>query len=164
MSPLRKTLAVLVVIAVAIPLLAQGRKLKKIERPPEAAAVSPPPDVPLPTSQQCESMIRTVVANYRPDQIEEYLHPDFPNRGQFVDAMRRVELEVTNLELRVESIESTRFTPLQRIEQGGQPALVTDCIADVRTRLMFDDPDTGERTVRDPGRTELRIRFSRRAQ
>lgn len=145
-------------------LFSQGRKLKKIERPADPAPQDSAVTGELPTSQQCEEVVRRIAAAYGDVEIEEYLHQDFPNRTEFLDALRRSTLEATNVQLHVEVVEGTRFTPLEQISTHDRGDLVvTDCIADVRTRLMFDDPESGERIVRDPGRGQWRIRFSRPA-
>jgi hypothetical protein len=156
-------LFVLVSILVLPPVVsAQGRKLKKIERPPETRRE--PAVTDLPTPQQCEQVVRIIAAAYGDVEIEEHLHRDFPYRSEFLDALKRTSLSATNVELYVEAVENTSFTPVEEIRDAQQgPIFITDCIADVRTRVTFDDPQTGERVTRDPGRGQWRIRFSRPA-
>ena len=47
-------------------------------------------------------------------------------------------------------------------EAEGQIPLHSTCVVDVRTRLTYDDPDTGERIVRDVGRAQWMLRFEGR--
>ncbi|HUP63787.1 MAG TPA: hypothetical protein VM557_00705 [Thermoanaerobaculia bacterium] len=177
------TAAFVLLGAGALPLFAQARKLDPIRRPPRpqppaeaprepvptTIAPSPVlPPIPLPTAAACEDAVRRVAASYEPSEIETILAANFPNRFELIDALRRASLRATNIELRVESVESTTILPWEIIEQ--RPArdgtifiLASDCITDVRTRLIFDDPATGERTVGELGRGEWRIRFTHHA-
>jgi hypothetical protein len=195
-----------VVLLLAVSLLAQGRKLKKIEKP--ASATQPVSVVPLPSDEQCRAAVYEVALRYGPREIENVLHPDFPNREELIDAIRRADLRVTNVRLEVESIESTKLEPWQPASADDQRAsaavasgaptqeltsprpppgtststtsagtrpsttaaapvastqvsFVSDCIADVRSRLVFEDINTGLRIVHPAGRAEWRLRFAR---
>ena len=146
----------------------QAREFEKIEVPEEqeGETTRAPEEIApsLPTDQACEEAVRAIAGAYEPGRLEEYLHEEFPNRSELLDALRRADLRVTNIELFVESVEGTRILPWQIVEeestdQGTRYHLASDCVADVRTRLVFEDPETGERTVRDVGRAEWRVRF-----
>jgi len=119
----------------------------------------------LPTPAECQEAVRRIAAAYAPDSVDELaplLARDFPNRSEFLDALRRADLRVSRLELRVESVERTLIQPWTHDE--GPNVWSADCIADVRTRLIYDDPATGKRTVSDPDRAEWQIRFYARSK
>ncbi|HSN67930.1 MAG TPA: hypothetical protein VLV48_01710 [Thermoanaerobaculia bacterium] len=152
-------------LAGALPVSAQARRIKKIEKPPAPAAptpatpATPAPAAPAPAidpavAAPCREAVGRIAASYGPD-MGAMLHREFPNREHFLDELRRADLRATRLALIVESIESIRVEP--SAEDSGVESI--DCIADVRTRLTWDDPDTGERTVEEPGRAEWRIRL-----
>jgi hypothetical protein len=133
----------------------QGRTIQKIPGPtqPEGEVLDDLPDLERAT---CEDAVHEIAAAYGPDEIGTWLHDRFPNRAELLDALARLDLRVLNLELRVESLERIVVLPWRRID--GE--VVSDCVATVRTRLVFDDPGTGERTVEEPRRAQWRIRFS----
>lgn len=186
----------IVTLVVSTGVLAQGRRIRKIERPVATAATT----APLPTDEQCRAAVFEVARRYSPREIATVLHPEFPNRDSLIDAMRRADLRVTNMRLEIESIESTKLLPwsepaaadrraaaevarapaTRQVESPRTPPLVSgsaagsvrgdglvelssvsDCIADVQTRLVFESSDTGARTVLPAGRAEWRLRFAR---
>ena len=158
-------------------LLAQeSRRLKRIERPAAQAPLYQGPAIPLPTREQCEAAVRRIADDYGPGGLERHLADEFPYREELLDELEKVALYATRIELDVESIESVKLEPWRLavaepggaseppasdggMEEGEGVTLFSDCIADVRTRLSFDDPDTGSRTVRDVGRAQWRLRF-----
>lgn len=145
------SVALIFMIAASGEAWAQARSLKKIRPNPPAAA----PDA-TPSPMQAESCIQAVhqiAAAWSQARIDEVLHEDFPNRDELIDTIRRETVGVTNVTLTVEAVTSTSFTPAREVK-GRR---VTDCIADVVTRLLFDDPETGERVRREPGRAQWRI-------
>jgi hypothetical protein len=160
----------------AIQLHAQGRKLRPIERPPappvagDAAtpplplAAEPATAIPaiaepeLPERQVCEEAVRRIAAAYRPGTLEAQLHPEFRYRHELLQALGQAELRASNLELQVEAIESIRFSAPFR-ERDGTPAV--DCFAGLHYRLLFDEPESGQRIATASGRGEWQIRFTR---
>jgi hypothetical protein len=154
-----KVLTVVAAAALAVVLfpdraVAQARKLNPIEKPKEGrAATGELP--PLPSPGVCQQFVQRAVRAWGKPELTDILDPSFPNRGELLDAIARATVRASNLELRLESIENTRYTPWQQAGNG----IATDCIADVRTRVTFDDPATGQRTVRNPSRSEWRVRF-----
>lgn len=153
-------------VAMAGPVLPQGRTVQPIPTRPRAESREPVPAElapPLPAREECELSVRAVAAAYGSADLEPLLHERFPNRNELLDALDRLNLRVTGIELVVESIESLRVLPWQAAgrRRGGETGILTaDCIVDLRTRLVFDDLETGERTVTDPARTEWRLRFT----
>lgn len=145
--------AVALACALAIPsfAFAQGRTLKPIQRQQAAA---PATAAPLPP-EACVAAVHQIAEAWADARLEEVLHPDFPNRAELLDAIRRAALRATNVALVIESVPSTRYTPPE--SRGGRQ--VTDCIADVVTRVMWDDPQTGKRRRGDEGRAQWQIEF-----
>lgn len=152
------------------PLPPQGRTVQPIPTRPRTESSAPvPADLapPLPTREECELSARAVAAAYGSTDLEPLLHERFPNREELLDALDRLNLRATGIELEVESIESLRVLPWQAAgrRRGGETGILTaDCIVDLRTRLVFDDLETGERTVTDPARAEWRLRFTAEAE
>jgi len=163
-SPARGVLSVAALcLLIATPLFSQARKLKRIKRPaPTVEQKAARGDLPpLPDHSLCEARVREIAKSYGAGDIAHFLAADFPNRGEFLDALERARQRATSIELLIESIESTRYTTWKKEEPptGATAAVSTVCIAEVRTRLVFDDAETGERTVSNPSRTEWQIRF-----
>ncbi len=157
--PVLSLIFVLVPPRAAVP---QGRELKKIPRPPKVNEAMPLSAEQLPGSAQCEAAVRRVARAWgSAEDLDPLLMPEFPNRSQFLDATRRARLQATNIELEVEAIVGTHFTPPEVVSTDEGERIVTDCIAEVTSRVIFDDPETGERITRDPGHAQWRIRFSR---
>jgi hypothetical protein len=178
-SPMKRAGALVPLILLAaigaIELHAQGRKLRPIERPPappvEGEAATPPlplaaepataiPGIAkpeLPERQACEKAVRRIAAAYRPGTLETQLHPDFLYRHELLQALGQAELRASNLELRLEALESIRFSAPLR-EPDGTPAI--DCYADLHYRLLYDEVESGQRVTTPPGRAEWRIRFT----
>jgi hypothetical protein len=197
-------LTALLALALAVPAAGQEtRRLRRIERPTPTAQLYQGPAVPPPTREQCETAVRRIAADYGPGGLEPHLALEFPYREELLDALERVALEATRIELRVESVEGVEIEPWRlaatgparagqasagqggggatgegalarpggtaaapgavdgeaTVEGPAAPELFADCIADVRTRLAFDDARTGLRTVRDVGRAQWRVRF-----
>ncbi len=147
----------------------QGRTLKRIktvesaELPDEVAAIA----ADLPERQQCVDAAYDIAAAYGAD-VESVLHEDFPNRAEFINALQRSALRVSSLELAVESVEAARIQPWQLLgsEEGDDNTvytLVSDCIVDIRMRVVFDGSTSGQRAVSDVVRGEWRIRFTSEA-
>lgn len=128
---------------------AQGRTARKIRVPEKAATTSGV------TPDQCRAAVHDIARRWGSENLRQALHPDFPNRSELLDAVRRSTLRGTNVALAVEAVEGTRLVP----SKDGRS---TDCIADVSTRLQFDDPATGQRQSGNPGRAQWRIRFEPR--
>jgi hypothetical protein len=143
----------------------ETRRLRRIERPAPAAPLYQGPALPLPTREQCEAAVRRIAADYGPGGLEPHLAPEFPYREELLDVLERVALVATRIELRVESVESVEIEPWRLTPRGpagageGEREVFSDCLADVRTRLSFDDPETARRIVRDVGRAQWRVRF-----
>jgi hypothetical protein len=142
----------------------ETRQMRRIERPTAKAPLYQGPAVPLPTRESCEEAVRRIADDYGPGGLERWLAPDFPNREEVLDLLEKVALYATRIELTIESIESLKIEPWRVDEatskNADQPLVIfSDCIADVRTRLNFDDPATGTRTVRDVGRAQWRLRY-----
>lgn len=158
LSPSRRHLGLLTLLCVLlVPQVADGqaRTIERIRTPsaPEGEVL----DLPDPERAACEDAVHEIAAAYGPDELGPWLHERFPNRSELLDALARLDLRVINLELRVESIERIVVLPWRRIDDE----TVADCVATVRTRLVFDDPETGERTVEEPRQAQWRIRFTR---
>lgn len=144
----------------------ESRHMRHIERPQkpkEAGPLYQGPPVPLPTREACEQAVRAVAGAYKPGgSLGAWLAADFPNREELLDALERVAPHATNVKLEVESVESVKIEPW-RVDQAtstkGAQHIVSDCTADVRTRLTFEDPATGLRTVRDVGRAQWFLRY-----
>lgn len=126
---------------------AQGRTARKIRTPQKPAA-----GASAVTPEQCREAVHKIAGAWGSESLRLALHPDFPNRSELMDSVRRSTLRGTNVVLSVEAVEGTRFTP----SKDGRS---TDCIADISTRLQFDDPATGERRSANVGRAQWRIRF-----
>jgi hypothetical protein len=145
----------------------QGRRLRRIEtveRPLSEVYDAAPP---LPGVYRCEDAIRTIAAAYGAGDIDRYLDEEFPNRAELLDALQRADLRVTNVELRVESVENARFLPWLLLDTtiDGDRTIHTigaDCVAEVRLRAAFDGAASGERAVTDVSSGEWRVRFTRR--
>jgi hypothetical protein len=165
---IRLRLLVVATIALCLPVAPadaqQGRRLRRIERPATRGPLYAG-DVPLPTRASCERAVRRIAAAYRPGgELGPWLAPDFPNREELLAALERVALHATQVRLEIESIESIRVEPWRVDEAKSKPRLrhlVAECVADVRTRLSFDDPATGRRAVRSVGRAQWRLRYER---
>jgi len=142
----------------------ETRTIRRIDRPAARAPLYEGPAGPLPTRESCEAAVRGIAEDYGPGGLERWLGPDFPNREEVLDLLERVALYATRIELTVESIESVKIEPWRVAEEAGKTpdggALIfSECVADVRTRISFDDPATGRKTVRDVGRAQWRLRY-----
>jgi len=134
--------AVLALLAEAA--MAQGRTVRKIKGAEKTAASTVTPE-------QCTAAVHQIAGRWGSEGLRDALHPDFPNRAELIDSIRRSTLRSSNVALSVEAITGTR---LVAAKDGS-----TDCIADVSTRLQFDDPATGQRQTGQVGRAQWRIRF-----
>lgn len=143
-------------LAAAIPSdgFGQARTLKKItpKPPAETREAAPPQEEVLPRDACIES-VHEIAAAWGEGTIDRVLHPDFPNRTELVDAIRRASLDASNITLSVESVPSIRYTPVE-VRRGKR---VTECIAEVVTRLLWEDPRSGERKRGGEGRAQWRI-------
>lgn len=169
--PRRLALVVAVValchLAVApLELEGQGRRLRRIEVP-EGETADLPGELlpPLPTREACIETVEAVADAYGSPELRDLLAEDFPNRSEFLDAISRAKQRVSGLELRIESIESTRILPWRVVataEADGATVygLQADCVADVRFRAVFDGSTSGQRAVTEPQRDEWRIVFT----
>lgn len=141
-------LAALLVTGLLESLLAQGRTVRKIKVPEKpksgASTISP---------EQCREAVHKIARAWGGESLRRALHTQFPNRSELIDSVRRATLRGTNVALSVEAVEGVRFTP----SKDGRS---TECIADVSTRLQFDDPATGQRQSGDVGRAQWRISFA----
>jgi hypothetical protein len=135
----------------------EARQLGRIQRPKAEAPLYTGRPLALPTREACEQAVRTIAGDYRPGGLDRHLADEFLYRQELLDLLAKVAVYATRIELRVESIESVRVDPWR--VAPGRKTLTSDCLADVRTRLTFDDPSTGIRTVRDVGRAQWRVRF-----
>jgi hypothetical protein len=171
-----RRLAFMVVFAVAF-IAATGwaqesRRIRRIPVPPtavpadaakvEAERLPPPPSRP-----EVENAARQVADAYGHSELERMLARDFPNREELLDALRRIQNRATDIRLYVESVERVEIGAWQVAEGAdpkaeGQIPLRSTCVVDVRTRLTYDDPDTGQRVVRDVGRAQWVLRFEGR--
>jgi hypothetical protein len=147
----------------------ESRQIRRIQRPEASAQPYDGPAPSLPTRKECERAVRQIASDYGPGGLEQHLAPEFPYREEVLDALDKVALYATRIELVVESVESVRVEPWRLLPPSGADAtaqpgrvLAADCLADVRTRLTFDDPATGQRTVRDVGRAQWRLRIRAR--
>lgn len=143
----RLALLLIIVAAVPEPGSGQGRSVRKIRTADKPAATATPG-----TAEACTAAVHQIARSWGTDALRRNLHPDFPNAPELVDSIRRATLRATNITLVVESVEGMNFTP----SKDGRS---TDCIAEVSTRLMFDDPQSGERRTGTTGRAQWRIRF-----
>jgi len=134
----------------------ETRRLGRIQRPKAEAPLYTGRPLPLPTREACEQAVRAIASDYRPGGLDRHLADEFPYRQELLDLLSKAAVYATRIELAVESIESVRVDPWR---VGAGKKLTSDCLADVRTRLTFDDPSTGIRTVRDVGRAQWRVRF-----
>jgi hypothetical protein len=138
----------------------ESRRLRRIpvaESTPAAEAYRG--ELALPTRAACEAAARQIAADYGPRRLEPWLSPRFPYREELVDALDRVGLEATVIELVVESIERVEVGPWVVIRREDAPLLRSECLVDLRARLAFEDPASGRRVVRDVLRGEWRIEF-----
>ena len=140
--------------------------MRHIERPQVHRDVGPLYEgkpVPLPSREACEQSVRKVAAAYRPGRtLGSWLAADFPNREELLDALERAAPHATRVTLEVESIESAKIEPWRldaRKSKPGEQHIVVNCVADVRTRLSYDDPASGQRVVRDVGRAQWVLRY-----
>ena len=113
----------------------------------------------LPTREACEAAVRRIARSYGTPQLHRELHEQFPNRYEALDALDRINVRVTDVRLDIESIEAVRIVPVGVDGGDGAQSVIADCVADVRTRLSYQDAATGDRTVRPAGRASWRIRF-----
>lgn len=143
-------LAIAIVVALAIPPMtfAQGRTLQTIVK-----KGAPGPQKAAPAPGLCVAAVHHIAAAWADANLEEVLSADFPNRTQLIDAIRRASLRATNVALVVESVPTTRYSPV--VARDGRQ--VTDCVADVVTRVIWDDPVTGARQRGAEGRGQWRI-------
>lgn len=137
-------------LLVMLPILAHGqartvRKIRGPEKAPVAAGVS---------HDQCAAAVQQIARSWGSPRLRDHLHPSFPNGPELIDSIRNATLRATNVALQIEAVEGTRFI----VSKDGR---FTDCIADVSTRLQFDDPETGARSPGTAGRAQWRIRFDR---
>ena len=168
---MRRTRFTIVPAAAAVALLLmpalsaqETRTIRRIDRPATRAPLYEGPAIPLPTRESCDAAVRRIADDYGPGGLERWLAPDFPNREEVLDLLERVALYATGIELTVESIESVKIEPWRVADPaaksaGGGLLIFSECVADVRTRINFDDPATGRRTVRDVGRGQWRLRY-----
>lgn len=147
----------------------ESRRIRRIPVPPTAVPVPaveieadrlPPP----PSRSEIENAVQKVAEAYGHSELEKMLARDFPNREELLDALRRIQDRATDIRLYVESVERVEVGAWQVAEgvdptARGQIPLHSTCVVDVRTRLTYDDPDTGERIVRDVGRGQWMLRF-----
>jgi hypothetical protein len=147
--------AALVSVLQSFDVSAQGRTLKKIEQRTRMADTNV-------TREQCRAAVHEIARAWGDAGLEDLLHPKFPNRLELLLAIRAARLRGSAVHLVVESTPAMRLVPIQ---DGGDGSgrQVTDCIVEVNTRIVFDDPTTGERSVGGPGRGEWRIRFEGRS-
>lgn len=145
---------------------AQARRLREIEvREEPAADLLGELVPPLPEREACNDAVRRIAAAYGDAELADYLSDDFPNRAELLDALDRAAQRVSNLELRIESIESTRVLEWRvaersEVDDGTTYELTSDCVVDVRARAVFDGSTSGRRVVTDPVRDEWRLRFT----
>jgi hypothetical protein len=150
----------------------ESRRIRRIPVPPTAVPAEAPEIEasrlpPLPSRPEVENAVRQVAKAYGHSELEGLLARDFPNREELLDALRRVQDRATDIRLHVESVERIEVGPWQAPEgtdpvAEGQVPLHSTCVVDVRTRLTYDDPDTGDRIVRDVGRAQWMLRFEGR--
>lgn len=143
---LASLLAAILAVLLAQAVMAQGRTVRKI-REAEKKAASTSAVAP----EQCTAAVHQIARSWGSENLQKALHPEFPNRGELMDSIRRSTLRSSNVTLSVEAVTGTR---LVAAKDGA-----TDCIADVSTRLQFDDPATGRRQTGEVGRAQWRIRF-----
>jgi len=161
-----------VAFVAAISWAQESRRIRRIPVPPTAV---PAPAVkieadrlpPPPSRSEVEGAVQKVAEAYGHSELEKMLARDFPNREELLDALRRIQNRATDIRLYVESVERVEVGAWQ-VAEGADPAaegqipVYSTCVVDVRTRLTFDDPDTGERIVRDVGRAQWMLRFGGR--
>lgn len=150
----------------------ESRRIRRIPVPPtavpaQAADIDADRLPPLPSRPEVENAVQQVAAAYGHSELEKMLARDFPNREELLDALRRIQDRATDIRLFVESVERVDVGAWQVAEGAdpkveGQVPLHSTCVVDVRTRLTYDDPDTGERIVRDVGRAQWMLRFEGR--
>ena len=176
MAHAARTLAVVLFLAVlgaegATAATQDTRRMRRIPIPDSArrsAARAPDAgeveiDAALPTREQCEAAAREIAASYGPRTLEPYLSERFPYRDELAVALDRAGVVATSIALQVESIERVEIGPWLAPSAARRDAAAyearSECLVDIRTRLVFDDVATGRRTVRPVGRAEWRIEF-----
>jgi len=152
-------------VVAALVLAQESRRIRRIPVPatPAAGAALNAGNLPeLPDSDQVEAAVRQIASSYGSERLADFLAQDFPNREEVLDTLRRVGQQATSIELYIESVEGVQIGPWQRAGDpaGGAQPIASVCVADVRTRLAFDDPTTGQRTVRPVGRGQWQVRFT----
>jgi len=151
-------------VAAALALAQESRRLRRIPVPsPAPATALPDGTLPaLPDRDDVEAAVRRIAASYAGEKLADVLAGDFPNREEVLDTLRRLGQQATSIELLVESVESVRIGPWQPVaaDSGESRTVASVCLADVRTRLAFDDPADGQRTVRPVGRGQWQVRFT----
>ena len=163
-------LVFLVVFGSAIVWGQESRRIRRLPVPPtpvaaDAVKIEDGRLPPAPSRPEIENAVQQVAKAYGHADLEVLLASDFPNRGELLDSLRRIQDRATDIRLYVESLERVEIGAWQgaateRQGDGSIMTLYSTCLVDVRTRLSFDDPDTGDRIVRDVGRGEWQIRFS----
>jgi hypothetical protein len=144
---------VLGILLAALPpaLPAQSRTLKPIK--PRAAAPSATDAI---SRETCVAAVHRIAAAWGEGRVDEVLHPEFPNRMEVVASLRQASVAAPNRRLSVEAVPATRSTAVET--RGGER--VAECVADVVTRVSYDDPETGLRVQKDEGRAQWRILFA----
>ena len=161
-----------VAFVAAISWAQESRRIRRIPVPPpavpaEAGEIEPARLPPLPSRSEVENAVQQVAGAYGHSTLEGLLVRDFPNREELLDSLRRIQNRATDIRLYVESVERVEVGAWQ-VAEGADPAaegqipVYSTCVVDVRTRLTYDDPDTGERIVRDVGRAQWRLQFAGR--
>jgi len=169
---MRRSALVLVLVAVlgfAIVWGQETRRIRRIPVPPtpvaaDAEKIEEARLPPAPSRSEVENAVQQVAEAYGHADLEVLLARDFPNRGELLDSLRRIQDRATDIRLYVESLERMDIGAW-RVAEGADPKangllpLHSTCVVDVRTRLTYDDPDTGERIVRNVGRAQWMLRF-----
>ena len=169
---MRRHVLVLVFLAALGPSIGWGQESRRIRRipvpptPVEADAVKIEDGrlPPLPSRSEVENAVQQVAEAYGHADLEVLLARDFPNRGELLDSLRRIQDRATDIRLYVESLERVEIGAWQ-VAEGTDPTtkgrlpLHSTCVVDVRTRLTYDDPYSGEQVVRDVGRAQWMLRF-----
>jgi hypothetical protein len=135
---------------VPVTVFGQGRTVRKIPKAPDKQPASTLGVTP----EQCAATVQQIARTWGSNRLRDALHPSFPNAPELMDSIRQATLRGTNVALQVEAIQGTKLTQ----SKDGNSA---DCVADVSTRLQFDDPKTGQRRTGPVGRAQWRIRFER---
>ena len=161
----RRFVAAVVSLALLlVPVLASGQGARRAR--PIARKVLVPESLrgQLPTPDDCREGVREIARGYGPERIREILHERFPNRFEMIDALSRLAVDASSIRLDIESVENVRIEPFKVVtrqsESGAKrKVVITDCVADVRSRLSIDGVSTGARRVLGVERAEWRIRF-----